>query len=127
MVFGAPLPLQPQAVVPTTDQLMSLLTSIADPNIPFRSKSGLVEGGVGFIEGKTADRLMANAAAQGKLPLTFGVANIAPSGDNAATADVTVTGPGGSPTTQNVLFVDQGGWKLSRGSALSVLSQAGSG
>lgn len=132
VVFGAPLPLDdPAADVPTTGQLTSLLTSLADPNVPFRSKAGLVEGGVGIIEGRTADRLMANAAAQGKLPLRFQVANIVPAvappqGGSAATADVTATGPSGTPTTQNVQFVNQDGWKLSRGSAMTLL-QAASG
>ena len=103
---------------------MSLLTSLADPGVSFRSKSGLVEGGVGVIEGRTADSLMKNAAAEGKLPLRFTVANIAPAGPDAATADITASGPSGVPTTQNVTFVNQGGWKLSRGSALSLLSSA---
>ena len=31
------------------------------------------------------------------------------------------SGPGLPPTTQNVLFVDQAGWKLSRSSATAVL------
>jgi len=125
MVFGAPLPLDPAADLPTSGQLVSLLNSLADPGVSFRSKGGLVEGGVGIIEGRTADALMKNAAAQGKLPLSFQVANIAPAGPGAATADVTASGPTGS-VTQNVTFVDQGGWKLSRGSAMSLL-QAASG
>lgn len=126
MVFGAPLPLDPAADVPTADQLTSLLSSLADPSVPFRSKSGLVEGGVGIIEGRTADSLMKNAAAKGELPLSFQVSNIVPAGPGAATATVTAAGPQAAPVTQNVTFVDQGGWKLSRGSALSLL-QAASG
>jgi hypothetical protein len=123
VVFGVPLPLDPVGDVPTADQLAGLLNSLADPNVPFRSKGGLVEGGVGIIEGRTADALMRNAAAQGKLPLTFQVANIVPAGPGAATADVTASGPSGS-VTQNITFVQQGGWKLSRGSAMSLLQAA---
>ena len=124
MVFGAPLPLDPAADVPTSDQLMSVLNGLADPSVPFRSKSALVEGGVGIIEGRTADSLMKNAAAKGELPLSFQVSNIAPAGPGAATATVTATGPQLAPTTQTVTFINQGGWKLSRGSALSLLQSA---
>jgi hypothetical protein len=126
VVFGVPLPQQPIGVVPTSGELMGLLNSLADPSVPFRSKSGLVEGGVGILEGKAADRAMASAASEGKLPLKFTIANIAPAGDNAVTADVTATGPIGNTASQNVTFVNEGSWKLSRASALSLL-QAASG
>jgi hypothetical protein len=124
VVFGVPLPLDPAADVPTTDQLNGLLSGLADPNVPFRSKAGLVEGGVGIIEGRTADSLMKNAAAKGQLPLSFQVANVVPSGPGTATATVTATGPSLAPVTQTVTFVDQGGWKLSRGSAMALLQAA---
>jgi hypothetical protein len=127
VVFGVPLPLDPAADVPTTGQLMSLLNSLADPSVSFRNKGGLVEGGVGIIEGRTADALMKNAAAKGQLPLSFQVANIQPAGPGAATADVTASGPATAPVTQNVMFVNQGGWKLSRGSAVALLQAASSG
>jgi len=120
VVFGVPLPLDPAADVPSTDQLASVLYGLADPNVPFRSKSGLVEGGIGLIEAKTADRLLASLSSQGAL--SFQVSDIAPAGPGAATATVTASGPQTSPTTQNVTFVDQGGWKVSRASASSVLS-----
>ena len=123
VVFGVPLPLDPVGDVPTSDQLAGLLNSLADPSVPFRSKGGLVEGGVGIIEGRTADALLKNAAAQGKLPLTFQVANVVPTGPGTAAADVTASGPSGS-VTQNITFVNQGGWKLSRGSAVSLLQAA---
>ena len=126
-VFGVPLPLDPAADVPTTPQLMSLLNNLADAGVPFRSKGGLVEGGVGIIEGRTADALMKNAAAKGQLPLTFQVSNIVPAGPGAATADVTASGPSTAPVTQNVTFVNQGGWKLSRGSAMTLLQAASAG
>ena len=126
MVFGIPAPLDDGADMPTNGDLMNLLTSLADPGTSFRSKSGLVEGGVGIIEGRTADAMMRNAAAKGELPLSFSVSNIAPAGPGAVTANVTATGPQTAPVTQNITFVNQGGWKLSRGSALSLL-QAASG
>jgi hypothetical protein len=121
VVFGAPLPMQPGADVPTPDQLTNVLYGLANPGVSFASKSYLVEGGIGPVEARIADKQMKKAQANGDLPLAFQVANIAPAGPGAATADVTASGPRLAPTTQNVTFVDQGGWKLSRASAMSVL------
>ena len=122
MVFGAPLPLDPAADVPSADQLNGVLYGLADPNVSFYSKAYLVEGGIGRIEARTADALMLKAVANGQLPLSFSVANIAPAGPGAATASVTASGPTMPPTTQSITFVDQGGWKLSRASATTVLT-----
>lgn len=122
VVFGAPLPLNPAGDIPSVEQLDGVLNGLADPNVPFRSKSYLVEGGVGIVEGRTADALMRNAVARGVLPLSFSIGDIVPAGPGAATANVTASGPGMPPTTQSITFVDQGGWKLSRASATSVLS-----
>lgn len=121
-VFGTPLPLEPAAVIPTADQLTGVLYGLADPAVPFASKGYLVEGGIGRLEARTADALMRKAMANGQMPLSFTVAGITPAGPGAATANVTASGPAMPPTTQNVLFVDQGGWKLSRSSATTVLS-----
>ena len=122
VVFGAPMPLDPADDVPSADQLYAVLNGLANPGVPFRSKGNLVEGGVGVIEGRTADAVMKNAVAQGKMPLSFSVSDITPVGPGAASANVTASGPALAPTTQNVTFVDQGGWKLSRGSATQVLT-----
>ena len=65
---------------------------------------------------------MRKAVAQGQMPLSFSIVGIAPAGPGAATATVTATGPATPGVTQNVLFVDQGGWKLSRSSASAVLA-----
>lgn len=125
VVFGVPMPQQPPAVdVPSVDQVMTVLNGLGNPNIPFRSKSGLIEGGVGIVEGRTADRLVANALQEGYFPLSFSVANIAPAGPGAATAVVTASGPALAPVSQTVTFVDAGGWKLSRASGLALLQSA---
>lgn len=121
-VFGIPMPLDPAADVPTPDDLYGVLNGLANPGVPFGSKSYLVEGGIGIIEGKTADRLMKNAASKGLLPLSFTVSDIAPAGPGLASANVSASGPGMAPTTQNITFVNQGGWKLSRSSASQVLT-----
>ena len=119
---GAPLPLDPAADMPTTDQLNGVLYGLADPSVPFASKSYLVEGGLGRLEARTADALMRNAVAKGQMPVSFAIAAITPVGPGAASATVTATGPSAAPISQNVTFVDQGGWKLSRTSASAVLA-----
>lgn len=121
-VLGTPLPRDPAADIPTTDQIAGVLNGLADPGVPFASKGYLVEGGIGRLEAHTADALMKNAVAKGQIPLSFTVSNIVAAGPGAASATVTAAGPGMPPTTQTVTFVDQGGWKLSRASASSVLS-----
>lgn len=127
VVFSAPLPADQTAGLPTPSQLTSVLTSLADPDVPFANKSGLVEGGISPTEAALADHALQKAAKKGQLPLSFTVTNIAPAGPAAATADVAVAGPKlSTPVTENVTFVDQGGWMLSRSSAMSLL-QAASG
>jgi hypothetical protein len=124
VVFGAPLPLDPVvpgADVPTPDQLVTVLNSLQDPSVPFASKSNLVEGGVDGVEGHFADKKLQQAAARGSLPLTFNIANIQPAGPAAASANVTAAGPHLAPTTENITFVDEGGWKLSRTSAMTLI------
>ncbi len=124
---GSPLaplpadPADPAAAVPSTDQLSGVLNSLADPGVPFASKGYLVEGGLGRIETRAADALMRKAVASGQVPLSFTIADITPAGMGAATANVTAVGPGMPAATQSLLFVDQGGWKLSRSSATAVL------
>lgn len=138
-VFGAPMPSPasgwgprgageypqaPAADVPAPDALMGVLNGLADPNVPFANKSGLVEGGIGRIEAHAADKRLQKAAQNGQLPLSFNIANIAPSGPGAATADVTASGPQMSARTMNVTFINQDGWKLSRDSAMTLLQAA---
>ncbi|WP_310768285.1 hypothetical protein [Mycobacterium sp. Z3061] len=126
VVFGAPLPQDPApAGLPTSAQLTGILTSLADPNVPFANKSDLVEGGIGGTEAHIADHQLKKAAKNGDLPLSFSVANIQPAAANSATADVAVSGPKLSPpVTQNVTFVNQGSWVLSRSSAMELLQAA---
>lgn len=130
---GAPLPQDPPppapapgANVPTADQLTGVLNSLADPSIPFSNKSNLVQGGISGIEAHVADKRLKKAASNGDLPLAFDVTNIQPAAASSATADVSVSGPKlASPVTQNVTFINQGGWVLSRSSAMELLQAAG--
>ncbi|MGB9305738.1 MAG: hypothetical protein WCB92_19275 [Mycobacterium sp.] len=126
VVFGAPLPQDPAASMPTAGQLTGILNSLADPSVPFANKSNLVEGGISGTEAHMADHQLKKAAKNGDLPLSFSVANIQPAASGSATADVAVSGPKiAAPVTQNVTFINQGGWVLSRSSAMSLLQAAG--
>lgn len=125
----APIPQDPAPVqgmsVPTAGQLTSLLNSLADPNVSFANKSNLVQGGISGIEAHVADKRIQKAAKNGDLPLSFDVTNIQPAAAGSATADVLVSGPKlTSPVTQTVTFVNQGGWVLSRSSAMELLQAA---
>jgi hypothetical protein len=117
----------PAANVPTAGQLTGVLNNLADPNVPFANKSNLVEGGISGTEAHLADHEFKKAAKNGDLPLAFNVSNIQPgAAPGSATADVAVSGPKiPSPVTQNVTFVNQGGWVLSRASAMELLQAAG--
>lgn len=119
-VFFAPLPLDPAADVPAPEQLADVLNTLADPGIPAAGKSYLVEGGLGPVETSVMDRRLQKGLKNGALPLSISVANIAPTGPGAASADVTASGPKLEPHSVNLTFVDQGGWKLSRASLLSL-------
>lgn len=130
--FGAPLPQSPPpapipgASLPTAGQLTGLLNSLADPSVPFANKSNLVEGGISGTEAHVADHQLKKAAKNGDLPLAFNVTNIQQGAPGSATADVAVSGPKlPNPVTQNVTFVNQGSWMLSRASAMELLQAAG--
>lgn len=127
VVFGAPLPVDPAADVPTADQLLGVLNALADPNVPFANKGNLVEGGISPLEARLADVRMQQAVARGEMPLAVKVANIQPAGADAASADVTISGPKLASTTRSVKFVGQGGWKITHASAISLLQEAGGG
>jgi hypothetical protein len=123
VVFSAPLPLDPVvpgADVPTPDQLATVLNTLQDPSVSFANKGYLIEGGIPF-PASIADHELQKAAAKGSVPLTFNITNIQPAGPAAASASITATGPHLAPTVENLTFVDQGGWKLSHDSAMTLI------
>jgi hypothetical protein len=127
VVFSAPLPLDQTANLPTSDQLTTVLNNLADPNVSFANKSGLVEGGITSGQAHLADHEMKKADKDGELPLTFNVSNIQPAGANGASAAVAISGPKlQPPVTENLTFVNRGSWMLSQDSAM-MLVQAVSG
>ncbi len=132
--FGAPLPQDPAPApapapgvnAPTADQLTGVLNSLADPSVPFANKSNLVEGGISGTQAHLADHEFKKAADKGDFPLSFNISNIQPGAAGSVTADVAVTGPRiTTPVTQNLTFLNQGGWVLSRASAMQLIQAAG--
>jgi len=125
VVFTAPLPLDPVVPagvdVPTPDQLSTVLNTLQDPSVSFAQKGDLVEGGIPVPVG-IADHELQKAASKGSLPLIFNITNIAPSGPGSATATITASGPHLAPTPEYLRFVNQGGWKLSHDSAMTLVS-----
>jgi hypothetical protein len=107
--------------LPTPDQLVTVLNTLQDPSVSFASKGYLVEGGIPVPIG-IADHELQKAASKGSLPLTFNISNIVPAGPGAATATITASGPRLAPTPEYLTFVDQGGWKLSHDSAMTLIS-----
>jgi hypothetical protein len=132
---GAPLPQDPPPAVPapapganlpTSDQLTGVLNSLADPSVPFANKSNLVEGGISGTQAHLADHEFKKAADKGDFPLAFAISNIQPGAPGSVTADVAVTGPRiPTPVTQSITFINQGGWVLSRASAMQLIQSAG--
>jgi hypothetical protein len=132
---GAPLPQDPPPAVPapapdanlpTSDQLTGVLNSLADPSVPFANKSNLVEGGISGTQAHLADHEFKKAADKGDFPLSFTISNIAPGAAGSVTADVVVSGPRiTTPATQNITFINQGSWVLSRASAMQLIQAAG--
>jgi hypothetical protein len=124
VVWDIPMP---QAPAPELQSpLLGTLQALAGAG-SFIGKAPYIEGGIGRIESIAADRAYSKAAAEGKFPLTFNVANIDQEG-GVATADVTATSALGATATQNVQFVagpSPTGWQIAKASAMSLLQSAG--
>ena len=124
VVWDIPMP---QAPAPELQApLLQTLQALAGGG-SFSGKASYIQGGIGRIEGIAADRAYNTAAAEGKFPLTFNLANIDQEG-GVASADVTATSALGTSAMQNVQFVagpSPSGWQIAKTSALSLLSAAG--
>jgi hypothetical protein len=129
VALGVPFAQDPPPApgLPTAGDLSSLCTNLTNPGVSYHSKTGLVAGGINDDEGRDADHKLRDAFRAGNFPESFNVTNIQPAGPNAATADVAISGPKfTAPVTQNLTFVNQGGWAISPQSA-QVLVQAATG
>jgi hypothetical protein len=126
VALGVPFAQDPPPApgLPTAGDLSSLCTNLTNPGVSYHSKTGLVAGGINDPDGRDADHKLREAFRNGNFPESFDVTNIQPAGPNAATADVAIGGPKfPAPVTQNLTFVNQGGWAISPQSA-QVLVQA---
>ena len=124
VVFDAPLPATPAPDL--ASPLVQTLQALASGG-SFSGKAPYIQGGIGRIESIASDRAYSKAAAEGKFPLTFNIANIDDQG-GVAYADVTATSATGGTATQNIQFVagpSPTGWQISKGSALNLLSSVG--
>jgi hypothetical protein len=123
VVWDIPMP---QAPAPDLQApLLQTLQALAGGG-SFSGKASYIQGGIGRIEGIAADRAYNRAAAEGKFPLTFNIANIDQE-NGVANADVTATSALGTTATQNVQFVagpSPTGWQIGKSSALNLLSAA---
>ena len=126
VVWDIPMPQQGGAGAVET-QLVATLNGLAGGGSFRGAKEAYIEGGIGRIEGITADRAYSNAAAKGLFPLSFTVAPV-PDGPTATT-NVTATAANGVSATQLVTFVrspiSPTGWQISKGSAMALLSSVG--
>jgi hypothetical protein len=131
---GAPLPQDPPTSpaptmnLPTPEQLTDILNNLSNPGVSFRTKDGLVEGGIGSGEGHEMDHELRVAYRNGQLPLSFDVSNIQQNGPTTIMSDVAIAGPKlSAPVTKPLMFVNQNGnWVLSSPSA-TMLVQAVAG
>lgn len=124
VVFGAPLPQTPAPELQS--QLVATLDALQSGGSFSGAKASYIQGGLGRIEGVTADRAFSNAAAKGYFPLSFSVVDIDQNGP-VATANVTATAANGSTASQAFEFIagpSPTGWQVTRSSALSLLTAA---
>jgi hypothetical protein len=124
VVFGAPLPLDDDPAI--AGQLEGILNQLAN-GATITENADLVQGGLGFFEGRTANRLINNARQNGDLPLNLAVTSVSPPApDGSVTATVNASGPKLAGTTQQVTFVPGGprGWQVSKASATSLMQAA---
>ena len=97
--------------------LQGVLDGLVAPGGSFAGPKGnLIQDGLGPVSGRLADGKLRAAYADGTLPTAISVAPPTCAG-NTATSVVTAAGQ-----SMTLMFVDQGGWKLSNGSAGSVLA-----
>jgi hypothetical protein len=123
-VFGAPLPLDNDPAL--AGQLTGILNQIAN-GATITENASLIQGGVGILEGHTANRLLANARQNGDFPLNLSVTDVSPQApDGSVTATVNASGPKMAPVTRPVTFVPGGpsGWMVSKPSATALLQAA---
>jgi hypothetical protein len=124
VVWGTPMP---QAPAPDLEgPLLQTLQALGTGGTS-AGKAPYVQGGIGRVEGRIADTKLREAAAEGKFPLSFALANIDQNGP-VVSADVTATAATGGTASQNIQFVSgpsPTGWQMSKQSLMALLSAVG--
>jgi hypothetical protein len=123
-VFGVPMPMDSDPAL--NGQLEGILNQIAN-GATITENASLIQGGVGILEGRTANRLLASARQEGKLPLDIHVTSVSPpAADGSVVATVSASGPAMSPTTRPITFVPGGpqGWMVQKASAMALMQAA---
>lgn len=124
VVFGAPLPLDSDPAL--SGRLAGILSQIANGGT-VTENAALIQGGVGILEGRQANKVLTQARQNGSLPLDISVSSVSPpAADGSVTAQVTAAGPHLAPVTRPVVFVPGGpqGWMVSKSSAVALLQAA---
>ena len=116
MVFGAPLPLDPAADLPTADQITGVLNGLADPASRSPARSAWSRAASAASRPAPPTPLMKNAVAKGQIRLNFTVGNITRWARRGQCHDHRLRAVHAADHPDRH-FVDQGGWKLSRSSA----------
>ncbi|MFD3743523.1 hypothetical protein [Nocardia sp. NPDC058633] len=112
-------PADDNAAAPTADSLKATLIEFADPAVSTDDKAKLIVNG----DARKANIDQMNGMLAG-YTLTFAVDNVA-TGDDTATADVTITSPHGTAPAFPVTWQRDGGtWKLSDTSGCLLLGFA---
>jgi hypothetical protein len=124
VVWDVPMPQAPapELQAPLTQTLNGLVAPGS-----YSYKQAYIQGGLGRIETRVADRKYADAAAKGYFPVTFAVADIDSDG-TAVTANVTATTALGTTASQPITFVpgpSPSGYQISKESALAIMSSMG--
>ena len=109
--------------VPSTDQVVAVLSELTDPGRPAASKSDAVTPGLAPDEAGTADDHLNRLNGRGFMPFNFVVTDIQPAPNNFAGATVAVpygvrgTAPG------PIVLADQGGrWLITHETAMTALN-----
>jgi hypothetical protein len=110
--------------VPTTDEVVAIMTKLTDPGIPAANKNDIVTPGFAPDDAGTIDDRLNSLNGRGYLPYNFVVTDIQPA-DNAAGA--TVAAPKDFPypsiPPQSIVLVHQAGhWLITTDTALAFLN-----
>jgi hypothetical protein len=111
--------------VPSTDQVVAVLSELTDPGRPAASKSDAVTPGLAPDEAGTADDHLNRLNGRGFMPFNFVVTDIQPALGNSAGATVTVqSNRPHTPTDPTpIVLVDEGGrWLVTHDAAIALLN-----